>query len=203
MAPLRLLAWALLLAGLGGCAGAPPRQPDDLCAVFDERRGWYDDARRAERRWGISVPILMAFVRHESSFDEDARPPRRWLLGFIPLGRASSAYGYAQATDAAWVDYRRATGRRGADRDDMGDALDFVGWYGDVSHRTLGIARDDAYRLYLAYHTGHGGYRRGSHRGDAKLDGLARRVASRAETYAEQLARCASRLRRRPWWWPF
>ena len=38
-------------------------------------------------------PVLMAFVHHESSFRSDARPPREYILGFIPWGRVSSAKG--------------------------------------------------------------------------------------------------------------
>ena len=44
----------------------------------------------------------------------------------------------------------------------MGDALDFIGWYNDTSHRRLGLSKGDAYSLYLAYYSGHGGYARGT-----------------------------------------
>ena len=47
----------------------------------------------------------------------------------------------------------------GADRDDFGDTIDFIGWYNNVSNEQLGIDKQDAFRLYLAYHEGHGGYR--------------------------------------------
>lgn len=146
--------------------------------------------------------MMMAFVRHESAFIHDAQPPRRRLLWLIPLARPSSAYGYAQATDGAWDDYRRATGRRGADRDDMGDALDFIGWYADRSQRRLRIRKDDVRAQYLAYHEGHAGYESGRYRRNTGLQQVAARVAARAEAYGKQLALCAAALRGRSWW-PF
>ena len=68
----------------------------------------------------------------------------------------------ASATNGAWRDYQRATGRRSARRDDFADAVDFVGWYADLVHRTAGVDKGDAYRLYLGYHEGPGGLLRGT-----------------------------------------
>jgi len=139
----------------------------------------------------------------ESSYDAKARPPRTKLLWVIPWVRPSSAYGYAQATDEAWRDYTRSTGRGfGADRNDFGDAMDFVGWYHRRSADQLGLPRDDAYSLYLAYHDGVSGFRRGTWRSKGWLKDAARRVARRAQAYQGQLARCEDDLDD-PWWWPF
>ena len=181
----------LALAWLPGCATLPPSAPDHICSVFDENDDWLDDARHAEERWGVSVPIIMAFMRNESSFRDDARPPRRKLLWVIPWTRPSSAYGYAQATDDAWDEYRRAAGNSWADRDDFDDAADFIGWFNDASNRELGIPKDDAYRLYLAYHQGRDGYRRGTYRGNAWLLKAAERLRAKAERYARDLKSCS------------
>lgn len=197
-------AGALLLAlCLAGCASAPPEQVADLCGIFEEKSGWYKDAKRAERRWGVPISVLMATTYQESSYDAKARPPRTKLLWVIPWVRPSSAYGYAQATDEAWRDYTRSTGRGfGADRNDFEDAMDFVGWYHRRSADQLGLRRDDAYSLYLAYHDGVGGFRRGTWRSKGWLKDAARRVAQRAQTYDAQLKRCEDDLAG-PWWWPF
>jgi hypothetical protein len=196
---------AALIAALllSGCASTPPRQPEDVCAIFDERHAWYRSARRAEQRWGTPVAVKMAIAYRESSYVARARPPRTRLLWVVPWRRPSSAYGFAQATDAAWSDYVRATGRTRASRRNFSDAMDFIGWYNDVSHRRLGIARDDAFQLYLAYHEGHGGYARGNHRNKPNVQRYAAEVRDRSQRYARQLERCQRDLDRRRWWWPF
>tara|TARA_B100000676_G_scaffold53958_1_gene53119 strand:- start:2303 stop:2968 length:666 start_codon:yes stop_codon:yes gene_type:complete len=181
---------------LTGCATNPPSNADDICAIFDEKRKWYRAAAKARTRWGSSIPVMMAFAYQESSFKAKARPPRRKILGFIPGPRPASAYGFAQATNETWQAYRKSTGRWGADRDDFGDAMDFVGWYNEQSNRRSKIAKTDAYNLYLAYHEGHGGFNRRSHAGKAWLKDAARKVASRSDRYGQQLSGCEKRLKR-------
>lgn len=196
---------ALLLTGLllSGCATPPPAAPLDLCRVFREKDDWYEAAAAAQQRWGTSIPILMAFVYHESGYRADAQPPRRWFLGFIPGPRPSSAYGYAQALDETWDHYRSATDNTGADRDEFPDALDFIGWYNQESYTRNGIAKHDTYNLYLAYHEGHGGYSQGSYRSKSWLLNTARRVAASADRYRQQLQGCEQQLRTQDSWWPF
>jgi hypothetical protein len=192
-----------VFAVLTACATAPPQQPTDLCSIFFEKDDWYEVSDEAAKRWGVPIPVLLAFIYHESGFRADAQPPRTRILGFIPGPRPSSAYGYPQALDSTWDWYREATGNGGADRDDFADAVDFVGWYNHISHQRNGIAKTDAYRLYLAYHEGHGGYARGSYRGKAWLSRTARRVATSASRYQQQLHTCASQLEADSGWWPF
>ena len=193
----RFVAIAALVAVLvaTGCASAPPKNPDNLCAVFKERPKWHRAAVKAERRWGVSAPVMMAVMHKESSYIHDAKPPRRKLLRIIPLGRESSAYGFAQATDAAWKDYLKDTGNRFAERDEFKDAVDFVGWYLHRAHRQAGIARTDARGLYLAYYAGVGGYQRGTWKNNAWLKGAAAKVAARSSRYAGQMRGC--RVKRR------
>ena len=125
---------AMLVAG---CASTPPKRQADLCAVFEQHPAWYDYARDSADKWGTPMHVLMAFVRHESSYRSDARPPFRWFL-FIPLGRASSAKGYAQAQDPVWGEYQEERGQLFRSRSDMEDALDFVGWYNYKTVRQTG-----------------------------------------------------------------
>lgn len=198
---MRCLAVFLLGASLLGCASKPaPSGQDNLCRVFEQHPRWYDHALASEKKWGTPIAVQMAFVHQESAFQARARPPRTRILGVIPGRRPSSAYGYAQAQDPAWEDYRKATGSRMARRSNMGDALDFVGWYNDMSHRRLGLAKNDARNLYLAYHEGHTGYQRGNWRSNSSLQGVAARVEQRASRYGEQLAVCESDLRCRRWY---
>ena len=197
-----------LVAGLAllaaGCATAPPSNQGNLCSVFEQYPDWYDHARASEGEWGTPVPTLMAFVRHESSYRSHARPPRKWFW-IVPLGRPSSAKGYAQAQDPVWGEYTEQRGSLFRSRSDMEDALDFIGWYNRKTHRRLGIPLDDAYRLYLAYHEGHGGYRSGKWKNKPAVKATARKVSDTAEGYRAQLARCESRFRCDSWYqvWPF
>ncbi len=184
---------AVCMAGVvlvvDGCASMPSNAAD-ICDVFDEKSGWYRHARKAEQNWNISIPIMMAFTYKESSFRHDARPERNRILGIIPWRRPSSAYGFAQATDETWADYKRASGRKRASRTRFSDAIDFVGWYLDRAHRVLGIPRNDARTLYFAYHDGLTGYRQGKWRSNKWLQGAADRVATNAQRYSEQLGTC-------------
>ena len=137
---------AMLLAALiplAGCSTAsPPTRQADICEVFQQYPDWYDYARKSASRWGTPIHVQMSFVRHESSYRGDARPPRQWLW-FIPLGRPSSAKGYAQAQDPVWNEYQAERGRLFRSRGDMEDALDFIGWY---NQRTKTSARHTPHR---------------------------------------------------------
>ena len=194
-------ALALLVAGCGG--PPPPERQGDICAIFEEYPEWYDYAESSADEWGTPTPVLLAFVRHESSFRANVRPPREWFW-FIPLGRPSSAVGYAQALDPVWGEYMDERGSWFSSRSDMEDALDFIGWYNHGTWRQLGIARNDAYRLYLAYHEGRGGYRRGTWRDKPQVQEVARRVNRTADLYASQLPGCEARFQCDSWHeiWP-
>ena len=198
-----MLALALFLIGLSGCVTPTPTRQGNICEVFAQQPDWYAHARASQARWGTPVHVLMAFVRHESSFRSHARPPMRWFF-IVPIGRASSAKGYAQALDRTWEDYKAERGRFRS-RSSMRDALDFIGWYNYKTRRELRISLWDARRLYLAYHEGRGGYRRGTWKRKPGLQRIARRVAATARRYRTQVKRCESRFRCAAWYqvWPF
>lgn len=190
---LLLLCCAVLLSA---CTASQPKDVNDICAMFKEKDDWYDDAADASDEWGSPIPVMMAIMYQESRFQAKAKPPRKKILGFIPGPRPSSAYGYSQAKKSTWKDYKRSAGRYGSDRDDFADAVDFVGWYNYQSYKRSGISRKDTYRLYLAYHEGHGGYNRGTYRKKKWLMDVARKVERKASTYQQQLAGCEKDLKR-------
>ncbi|MEM7767822.1 MAG: transglycosylase SLT domain-containing protein [Pseudomonadota bacterium] len=193
-----ILACAAMLF-MAACESRPPSAAEqaDICDIFDDRKAWYRAAARAEDKWGAPIALQMAVLQAESSFDADARPPRgRTFFGLLPGRRPSSAYGYAQAVNETWAEYRRGSGNRNAERDDIDDATDFVAWYVDRTARRTGLARSDARGQYLAYHEGIGGYQRGSYRSKAWLVTRAGEVANTAARYDRQLERCERRLRR-------
>ncbi len=182
---------------LSGCAVAPPRNIENACHLFDEKDGWYAVMRDASRKWKVPIHVQLAIMHQESKFTHDAKPPRRGtLFWFLPGPRISTAYGYAQALDGTWNWYKKKTGNWGADRDDFEDAVDFIGWYLDLSHRTLGISKWDAEKQYLAYHEGQGGYKRKSYLKKKWLMEVARKVKRLASRYRAQLKRCRDRLER-------
>jgi hypothetical protein len=185
---------------LGACVSTPPTNVANGCSIFEEKDDWYEAARDAERKWGVPVEMQLAFIKQESGFRHDAQAPRDYLLGIIPLGRKSSAYGYGQVIDSTWEWYKRDTGNRWADRDDFEDVADFIGWYAYTNHRKLGISRRDTYRQYLAYHEGQGGYLSGSYRHKSWLLRTARRVERQAARYRSQIARCEAKLQRSGGW---
>jgi len=190
---IRAVLLLFLLASCGGRDFTPPRDLDNACAIVAERPRYLSAMRAAERKWGIPVPVQMAVIHQESRFVGNARTPLQWTLGVIPMGRQSSAYGYAQALDSTWDEYQDATGNRSARREDIRDATDFMGWYMDRSHDRLGIARSDARAQYLAYHEGPSGYARRSYAAKPWLVRIAGSVASRAERYDAQLRACRRR----------
>jgi hypothetical protein len=195
---------ALLLVGVAviSCSNHPPRNIKDGCEIFSEKDDWYADAQDSYEKWGVPVHVQLAIIYQESRFVHDAQPPRTRLLWVIPWTRPSSAYGYGQIKDSTWDWYIKETGNRWADRDDFEDVVDFIGWYGDRSQRTLGIAKGDAYHQYLAYHEGHGGYRRKTYDQKPWLLKVARQVERRARSYQAQLQQCADSLDKGGWW-PF
>ena len=182
-----------LIAGLAGCASAPERI-NDICAVFDQNDGFFNNWQRTaadtERKYGIPVPVLMATIRKESGFQSNARPPRDYYLGFIPGKRASSAYGYSQALDGTWAQYKAESGNFGARRSNFEDAVDFVGWYHARTVAAFGLPPDDTTNLYLAYYAGWSGFKSGAWRGNASVQKYARDAAKMAAAYKGQLQGC-------------
>ena len=190
----KLLSVVLLLAlaacGGGGSVGRAPSNLDDACSILAQRPGYLRAFRATERKWGVPVHVQMATIYQESKFISDARTPLRFALGVIPVGRQSSAYGYSQALDGTWKEYKQDQGRPRARRDRIRDATDFMGWYMSLSQEQLGIPLTDARNQYLAYHDGRTGYRRGTWRRKGWLIRVSGEVAQRAETYESQLRRC-------------
>ncbi|MCZ0813674.1 MAG: lytic transglycosylase [Pseudomonadota bacterium] len=191
---LRAFLIVLLVASCGGGpSGPPPSNLDNACSILEQRPQYKRAFNAAERRWGVPVHVQMATIHQESSFDGNARTPFRWTLGIIPMGRQSSAYGYSQALDGTWDEYKRETRRFGARRNDISDATDFMGWYMSKSNQSLGIPLSDTRNQYLAYHEGRTGFARRSFNSKPWLLRVADKVDSRSQMYQAQLRRCNGR----------
>lgn len=190
----RLLRASILLLLLASCGGgnfSAPRDLDNACSIIRERPRYLSAMESTERKWGVPVYVQMATIHQESKFIGNARTPHQYALGIIPMGRQSSAYGYSQALDGTWEEYQDDQGRRGAKRDRIRDATDFMGWYMNASHEKLGISKSDARNQYLAYHEGRVGFARGSYNKKPWLLDVADSVGNRAERYRKQLKTCS------------
>ena len=103
--------------------------------------------------------------------------------------RASGfCYGYAQALDGTWEEYKNSTGRFVARRSNIGDATDFMSWYMNKTKQRSGVSYQTQ-KSYLAYHEGKQGLPEGL---TVKIlaRGRVNKVSSRASMYKSQLTRC-------------
>lgn len=184
----------VILMILGSCSGptssGAPRNLDNACSILIERPHYVRAFRQTERKWGIAPHVLMAMIWQESKFISNNRPPHQYALGVIPTGRQSSAFGYSQALDGTWREYQQDHGGRGARRDNINDALDFMGWYMAQTVEETGVALSDTRNQYLAYHEGRTGYLRGTYRQKAWLMRIAGEVEQRSYMYQSQLSSC-------------
>lgn len=186
----------ILFVLLGSCAGgygSAPRDLDNACSIVRERPEYLRAFKKVERKYGVPVPGLMAIIYQESKFISDNRPPHRYALGVIPMGRQSSALGYSQALNGTWDEYKVAGGGRGAKRDDIHAATDFMGWYMLQTVAETGVPIYDIRNQYLAYHDGRTGFRRGTWKSKSWLVRIAGEVEARAVLYDQQLRSCGKR----------
>lgn len=199
---IKTIANTLLLVALlqiAACTKSPPRHVNNICSIFLQYPTWYWATQEAESQWGIPIPVQMAIIHQESRFNGTAKPPRTRLLWIIPWKRPSTSYGYTQALEITWENYRNHRGGR-RKRDAFEDATDFIGWYSQVANDRAGISKRDAFHLYLAYHEGVGGYIRGTYRNKQWLINVAKKVNRRALQFSRQLTACHSRLPQKPWY---
>ena len=171
-------------------SGSTPKNIDNACSIIEQRPHYLRAFKKTQRRWGVPVNVQMAIIHQESSFKANAKTPMRYIFGIIPRGRQSSAYGYAQALDGTWQEYKDSAGRYMARRNNIRDATDFMGWYMNETKRRNGIRLTDAKNQYLAYHEGHTGFSRGSYRKKSWLISVANKVSSRSAKYKRQLRQC-------------
>ena len=189
----RIFRAVLLLAALSSCGTrnySAPRNLENACSIVSERPEYLRAFKATQKKWGVPVPVLMAIIYQESKFIGNNRTPHQFALGVIPIGRQSSAFGYSQALDGTWKEYQRAEGGRGARRDNIKDASDFMGWYMAQTKEATGVQLNDTRNQYLAYHDGRTGFLRGTWKSKAWLIRIADGLEDRAITYDAQLRAC-------------
>ncbi len=173
------------LFALTGCVTVnrdPPKKLSDACAILDEKHKWDDYVFAASYKWKVSPGTILSIMKQESGFRHNAIPVD---AKGKPL---SSALGYSQALDGTWKDYVKENGD--AKRKDFNDSADFIGWYADKMEKQTKIPKSDTYNLYLAFHEGAGGYKKGTYKNKSWLLGVASKVDNQAQVYDQQLSKC-------------
>lgn len=151
---------------------------NNACDLFRERIGWRTITSEASEKWNVPVSVILSVMHQESRFKSTA------------AAKTSTAFGYSQALDGTWEEYRAATKTTVADRTTLTDSADFIGWYMTRTTEKIGVPLDDVSAQYLSYHEGHGGYQSKRWKKQPKLIKIARNVAKRAEMYERQLYEC-------------
>jgi hypothetical protein len=191
MSKLRNYFLILSVTFITGCSSIP-QNTTNSCSIFNERYLWYKHAKKTEQKWGTPIYIQLAIIKIESDFDWLAKPARQKLFKIIPFKRPSSSFGYSQAVKGTWEQYKNETGNKMATRARFKDSVDFIGWYTDKTESLLKISKKDAFRQYLAYHEGWGGYK--NYKNNQKVIVLAQRVKKQSDKYKAQLQDCQKRL---------
>ena len=181
----------LLLSFFSACSSIP-KNTTNSCSIFNERYLWYKHAKKTEKKWGTPIYVQLAIIKMESDFDWLAKPQRQKLFKIIPFKRPSSSFGYSQAVNGTWEQYKKETGNKLATRARFKDSVDFIGWYTDKTESLLKISKKDAFRQYLAYHEGWSGYK--NYKNNQKVIGLAKKVEKQSKKYKSQLQKCQKRL---------
>mgnify|MGYP000200364672 CR=1 FL=1 len=181
----------LLVVVISACSSVP-KNTSSSCSIFNERYLWYKYAKSTEKKWGTPIHVQLAIIKMESGFDWLAKPQRQKLFKIIPFKRPSSSFGYSQAVNGTWEQYKNETGNKLATRARFKDSVDFIGWYTDKTESLLKISKKDAFRQYLAYHEGWGGYK--NYKNNQKVIILAQKVKKQSDKYKAQLQDCQKRL---------
>lgn len=177
-----------------GCHNKPTSDIHDACTLFKEKFDWYRYHHKVRTEHGIPIWMQLSFVHMESKFDPHAVPVKERRHGRV-IKTWSSAKGYAQALNASWKEYTKARPSWWRSRHYYTDSVDFMGWYLHRCHRDAGISKVDPYNMYLCYHEGITGYKKGSYKKKKAIIEYAKKTDALARRYYAQLRQCETELR--------
>ena len=183
----------LIFSLLVSCSSIP-KNTQNACSIFSERYLWYKHAKNSSEKYGVPVHLILAFVNKESGFNRWAKPERTKLFKIIPYKRPSSSFGYSQAIDKTWDQYKIETNNMLALRSRFKDSVMFIGWYINKTHQMNKIPLNDSYRQYLNYYLGWGNYANKTYKSDTKAIIFAKNVQKQSNTYKNQLRECQKSL---------
>lgn len=185
---------ALLLVQCACQHSLPTSDINNACALFNEKFDWYRYHHKARREHGIPIWLQLSFVHMESRFNPTAVPIKEMKNGVVTK-TLSSALGYAQALNGSWAEYTSARPSWKRSRTYYSDSIDFMGWYLHRCHLKAGVAKNDPYNMYLCYHEGISGYKKGSYKQKKAIIAYAKKTDLLARKYYKQLQQCESSLR--------
>ena len=187
------LLYFLIFSLLVSCSSIP-KNTQNACSIFSERYLWYKHAKNSSEKYGVPVHLILAFVNKESGFNRWAKPERTKLFKIIPYKRPSSSFGYSQAIDKTWDQYKNETNNMLALRSRFKDSVMFIGWYINKTHQMNKIPLNDSYRQYLNYYLGWGNYANKTYQTDKKAILFAKSVQKQSNIYRNQLIKCQKSL---------
>ena len=183
----------LVVLFISSCTSTPTKY-NNICELMSDKISWYKSLKKVEQKHQVPMEIILSFIKQESSFNAYAKPPSKKLFDYIPWGRSSSAYGFAQAKDETWQWYQDKTNSHNANRDNFHDSSNFIAWYINQTHKMTGVRVNDVYNQYLAYHEGQQGFKNKSYRQKPWLIKVAKKVAKSAKNYRNNLQTCKEKL---------
>jgi hypothetical protein len=176
---------------LSSCSSIP-KNTSNGCEIFSQRYLWYKHTKKTQKKWGTPIYIQLAIIKMESNFDWLAKPSRKKIFKIIPYKRPSTSFGYSQAINGTWEQYKKETKNKLAIRTRFKDSVDFIGWYTNKTEKILKISKNDAFKQYVAYHEGWGNYK--NYKKNQKVINLAKKVSKQADIYKNQLKKCQKNL---------
>ena len=150
-----------------------------ICTLLKQHPAWLQAVQDTEKKWGVPAEVQLAIIKTESNFDANAKNSQ------------STATGFAQVLNKSWEAYLDANNKHDS-RNDFHAAIDYIGWYADQVRRYADINPTNAYKLYLAYHEGIGGYHHLANHPKPEVFKIAQNVKQTAEMYAQQMVSCAA-----------
>ena len=103
---LRFNSLLIIIFFVSACSSIP-KNTSNSCSIFNERYLWFKHASKSEKKWGTPVYLQLAIIKMESDFDWLAKPPRQKLFKVIPYKRPSTSFGYSQAVNGTWEQYKK------------------------------------------------------------------------------------------------
>ena len=150
---------------------------ESVCTIIKQHPDWLKSAKAVSKQYGVPVSVQLAIIKEESNFQGDAQNAH------------STATGFAQVLNKSWAVFEKATHQHRS-RSNFDAAVTYIGWYAaQVEHRT-DINPNNAYKLYLAYHEGIGGYHHLQKHPKPQVTALAKQVAQNAKLYSQKIISC-------------